>query len=233
MRYGRILLAALVAWGVAGVAGAVTVSFVDSINFWESGFDQDNKNAPQRSYLEVSNLYTYSHKVSFDPAADQVLSAQLLLSHKGNDHREKDTGQDNGFKPAELWFLSSQNDIYIGQLVKSENGWVDQSFVLPADLLAGISGPSWTLALKVGETTDGIDTLWLDKSVLSGTYSYAAQQPPQGDETPILGGETIGGPPLLNGASTVPEPTTLVLLGSGLLGLAGVARRKRGAAAAS
>jgi hypothetical protein len=102
----------------------------------------------------------------------------------------------NSNNSGEVWFLEGANKTRIGTLADSKgNGWVDQVFLLPESLYSAIYGGSWSLQLVLKETTTGTDKLWVDQSVLSGTYVA----------TPI--------------------PAAAWLLGSGLLGLVGVRRK--------
>ena len=208
------ILAVLLTWAVAADAGAVTMSFEDVVDFQGDGQDRDNRNEPWRTYQAVDDLLVYKHYVAFNPEAASLVAAEVVLSHKGNDHRAKDTGKGPGFNPAELWFLAGDQGILIGELAKSENQWHDQVFRLDADDLAGVGGASWTLVLRLREETPGTDWLWLDRSVLRGTYEAAAPVP----EPASL--------PLLGTAAPVPEPASLLLLGSGLAGLAAIRRRQ-------
>jgi hypothetical protein len=107
-------------------------------------------------------------------------------------------GNSSLFSPA-VWISTSKGGLQIGELSPSGwgVGWVTDTFILDAALLAEIeSTDPWSLTVVVSELTDGFDFLLLDEATLSGNY------------TPI------------------PVPTSLLLLGSGLLGLLGIRRRK-------
>ncbi|MBT8338780.1 MAG: PEP-CTERM sorting domain-containing protein [Desulfatitalea sp.] len=122
--------------------------------------------------------FDYSHDVSFNPPAAEITGAVMTLSHYGN------SGSDNG----RLWLLADSGNNLIGKLGDSNSDWVDQEFVVPANLLTLLSGESWSLELTLSETTNGTDRLWIDKSVLLGEY------------TPV------------------PVPGAVLLLGSGMIG---------------
>ena len=76
-----------------------------------------------------------------------------------------------------------------------------------SDFIGEVSGALWTLALRLAETTSQDDVIWIDQSVLSGEY------------TPVTTGGENGG------TSSVPEPTTMILLGTGIVGLAGFRKK--------
>lgn len=212
-RMGRSLALAAVILGMAGVAGAATMNFEDVIDYSGSGTDSG------RTYLQVSSSvgatlsYAITHVATFAPSADYLTEASLVISHKGNDNRSLAAANSN--HPAELWFLLQDDQVQIGQLAKSENNWVDQEFSLPQSILGQVQGMEWTLVLYLGETTSGVDLLWLDKSILRGAYSYTESTvlpPPPGDDRIQV--------------TAVPEPRSMLLLGTGLLTLAGTIRRR-------
>jgi hypothetical protein len=87
--------------------------------------------------------------------------------------------------------------------------------------VAPVAGPSLSLALlrtevgpSISDPADGIDTFTLPLNF--GRYLYVSATPIVNSSSDVL---------IVDGASTVPLPGTLPLLGSGLLGLIGLRRR--------
>jgi hypothetical protein len=154
-----------------------------------------------RTYNQISDTenFSYTHNITFSPPAELITLATLTISHAGNNSE--------GWFANEVWFITDQGETKLADLSDSYNliqgnYWVDQAFTLPPSLYSAISGGSWSITFKLKENTGGTDYLYLDKSVLSGQYTPSEQTSP------------------------VPEPATMLLLGSGLIGLAGFARRK-------
>jgi len=83
-------------------------------------------------------------------------------------------------------------------LSESNGAWVTDTFTIPTALYPSFIAGSWSLAVKLTESTSGNDTFDFDKSVLSGTYLANSE----------TGATTAG---------SVPEPSTLFLLGFGLI----------------
>jgi len=142
-------------------------------------------------YLELSGsgsgfVFDYTHTVTFSTPASSINFANVSLTHHNN--------SDN---PGELWFLSCGTECQLGVLSRSTgDGWVTDTFAIPNELYQTIQGGSWSLMLSLKETTSGTDKLWIDKSVLSGTYA------------------------------PVPIPPAVFLFGSGLSGLFFFRRKK-------
>ena len=154
-----------------------------------------------RTYNRISNTenFSYTHNITFSPPAELITLATLTISHAGNNA--------GIFSGIEVWFITDQGETKLADLSDSvnifqEKYWVDQAIPLPSSIYSAISGASWSITFKLKENTGGTHYLYLDKSVLSGQYTPSEQTAP------------------------VPEPATMLLLGSGLIGLAGFASRK-------
>ncbi|HYN08736.1 MAG TPA: PEP-CTERM sorting domain-containing protein [Vicinamibacterales bacterium] len=136
----------------------------------------------------------WTHTLNFSPAAGSITDATLELRHKGN--------VGSAFF-GEVWALSTQGNIALGSLSNSSliifNYYTTQTFSLPSFLLPALPVGSWTLGLRLYETTGGTDFITLDYSKLSVTYEPVA----------------------------TPEPATLTLLGSGFAAAALWCRRRQ------
>jgi hypothetical protein len=82
------------------------------------------------------------------------------------------------------------------------------------EVIAGTSGIAFT-SFQIVSTDDALN--------LNGVYSAQATETSNGDTDQTDGTVTIPG---VGGVTTTPEPGTLVLFGSGLLGIAGLIRRR-------
>jgi hypothetical protein len=109
------------------------------------------------------------------------------------------THKGNQTHMGELWFLQSNQNVLIGNLSLSTGatGWVTDTFNINSSLYPSFPASSWTFAILLSEGSTLTGGLAIDKSILSGNYN----------------------------CTSVPEPTTVLLLGFGLIGLAGVRRR--------
>ncbi len=181
------------------MVGVVSAEAITFTNTYDfSGETKNGRDALQIGDNSSYFTFSFTHNVLFSPPADSITSAKIVLSHL-----------DNSNTSGEMWFLDGDTSTQIGILAASNGSWNDQTFTLPSSLFSSISGGSWALELILRESTGGNDRLWIDKSVLSGEYNPVTDPPPN---------------PNVN---AVPEPSTVILLGAGMVAIAGLRARKK------
>lgn len=194
--------------GLVGIASATP--YKDVVDFSSSGVYLGQSYSLISDSNSINYFGLYNHSVDFNPDALSVTSATLRIDYA---FINKSTGSStNGnLSPKEIYFISESGDTEIGQLTwYDDNLWHYDQFNLSSYIL-GVSGSNWSIGFKFNETTNGTDTFYLDKSTLSGDY------------TPNEIGIVVESVPL----TVVPEPSTFLLLGAGLLGLAALAISRR------
>ena len=178
---------------------AVPISFSDTFD-WSGSTSNDGL----ITYVEIADdnkrpfTLSFSHSLTFGSEAESILSAQIAITH------EKNTGS------GEFWFISAGSvPTYLGTLSTS-NQWTTDIFDLPTALYPEFPASEWELAIILTEDSTGNDKIYLDKSVLFGSYEDGPQPLEATRET-----------------TPVPEPASLLLLGTGLGALGVVAYRRR------
>jgi len=164
----------------------LALSFSDIIDFAASGTQTVGSDTRTVTTVNDDSPFIYTHSVTFSPPALSIASATVALTHT---HVSV-----NG----ELWTVAGGTSTFLGTLSESNGAWVTDTFTIPTALYPSFIAGSWSLAVKLTESTSGNDTFDFDKSVLSGTY--------------VTGSDTVA-------ATHVPEPSAMFLLGFGLIGL--------------
>ena len=181
-----LILGVVILLAVPKVTLAVPTAFSNIIDFAASGTQTVGSDTRTVTTVNDDSPFIYTHSVTFSPPALSIASATLALTHT---HVSI-----NG----ELWTVAGGTSTFLGTLSESNGAWVTDTFIVPASLYPSFIAGSWSLAVKLTESTSGNDTFDLDQSVLSGTY--------------VTGSDTVA-------ATNVPEPSAMFLLGFGLIGL--------------
>jgi hypothetical protein len=181
-----LILGVVILLAVPKVTLAVPIPFSDIIDFAASDTQTVGSDTRTVTTVNDDSPFIYTHSVTFSPPALSIASATLALTHTHLSF--------NG----ELWTVAGGTSTFLGTLSESNGAWVTDTFIVPAALYPSFIAGSWSLAVKLTESTSGNDTFDLDQSVLSGTY--------------VTGSDTVT-------ATNVPEPSSMFLLGFGLIGL--------------
>lgn len=202
----RILSGLAMLFLMFGATGITSATSFDRTFFNTMAFDD----------VEIPDTkgYTYTHEILLTDFASELSTwnnltlndATLMITHYGNNGHSGS----NKYGQKELWLSSALNGsdhIEIGKLSISTSGWYTDTFVLEQDILKLLTDVTdgvvpWSLTINITENTKkGEDSLQISSSILSGHASY-------------------------DDPSQNPEPATIILFGLGLLGIAGVSRKK-------
>jgi len=178
-----LLLGFLMSLTVPSAMFAAPISFSDTIDFATSGPQTVGSDTRTVTTINDDSPFTYTHSITFLPLAASILDATLALTHTHLSF--------NG----ELWTVTGGTSTLLGTLSESNGAWVTDVFTIPAALYPSFVAGSWSLAVKLTESTSGNDTFDLDKSVLSGSYSANS----------------------VTATAVTPEPSGMLLLGFGLI----------------
>lgn len=208
MKKNVIGLAGALILYMAGIANATP--YADIVDFSASGtyLGQTYSLVSDSNGNASSYFGEYIHIVDFDPVAASVESASLTIYYA---NANETTGPSSNPTKKEIYFISDSGLIsQLGELtgVYDSPAWQFKTFDL-SSYIAAVSGASWSIGFKFNETTNATDTFYLDKSTLFGEYTPASNGGDDREDIP-----------------SVPEPSTVILLGSGLLGLVYVGRKR-------
>jgi len=194
-----VFLLGFLCWAPTGISSATLIDGTSSYTL-----DWDKHMGPESVTSEIihNSSYSFSFGELVIPEGAVIDSVELILTYQGNKDRER----------AEVWKLDFNGVLYD---LKDSRDWTEQSFSLDPNFF---SEGLVSIAFNLTEYTIGPDRIDLDKAVLNIHYSSLGSE---GGGTISFDGEAGSG----NAPSPNPEPATMLLLGTGLLGLAGLRRK--------
>lgn len=227
--------------GITGSSNATTLDVWDWNSISNTGtiIGQIDTIATNQTGAQHYNYYSYSGHPS-DVNLDTYFSN--LWVHENINTGEYSFGfifsADNSpdaSNYAELWFriVDSASDVYVslsddaGEAVEqSTPGWFYGNYYYGHNtdgiMVSGITGSDWTIMIDAVDFGD--ITNWFAASGGVSGFSDDLSLTLGNEYRITLEGNTPSG--LVVNPDVVPEPSTMLLFGSGLIGLAGIARRK-------